>query len=92
MKFTSEKKGSDSLTPSTLPFIDALVERQPDTGFHTTVHRKKTFAGHMTKWDNFVPKSYKLNAVSLMVYKVTTICSTYRALHDEFDFIPARST
>ena len=92
MKFTSEKEGSDSLPPSTLPFIGVLFERQPDIGFHTKVHGKKTFSGDMTKWDSFVPKSYTYNAISSMVHRATTICSTYRVLHEEFDFIPARST
>ncbi|CAF3862070.1 unnamed protein product, partial [Rotaria sp. Silwood1] len=90
-QYTAEKKRSTEEKKSTpriaLSFLDVLVERQPNIGFESRKYRKETFTGLLTKWDSFVPKQYKYNAISTMVYRATRICSTYEALHDEFDII-----
>jgi len=84
LKFTVEEERSGS---HTIPFLEVLVQRQPGIGFRTRVYRKSTFTGLLTKWDSFVPKKYKLNAISIMVYRAIKICSTDKALHNEFNFI-----
>ena len=38
-----------------------------------------------------MPKNYKYNAISTLAYRATKLCSTYRALHEEFYFIRALS-
>ncbi|CAF3195184.1 unnamed protein product [Rotaria socialis] len=84
IKFTIEKENLES---NSIPFLDALVQRQAGIGFHTKIYRKDTFSGLITKWDSFVPKSYKYSAISSMAYRAMKICSTHQALHDEFEFI-----
>ncbi|CAF4398491.1 unnamed protein product, partial [Adineta steineri] len=70
-----------------LSFLGALVLRKPGAGFDTQIYRKETFSGLITKWSSFVPKSYKYNAISSMVYRARRICSTYEALSTELDEI-----
>ncbi|CAF3279221.1 unnamed protein product [Rotaria sp. Silwood2] len=82
-----EKEKKEDFIPQVLPFLDVLVRRQPDGGFETRVYRKPTFTSLTTKWDSFVPKTYKYNALSMKVYRAIKICSSYKALHDEFEFI-----
>jgi hypothetical protein len=91
IQYLTEKKDSTAekkpIRRIALSFLDVLVERQPSIGFETRKYRKETFTGLLTKWDSFVPKRYKYNAISTMAYRATIICSTYKALHDEFDII-----
>ncbi|CAF1492766.1 unnamed protein product [Adineta steineri] len=84
IKFTCEEE--DRYT-NKLPFLDVLVQRKPDEGFHTRIYRKPTFTGHITKWDSFVPKNYKYSALSTMVYRAIKICSSYDLLHRELNSI-----
>jgi hypothetical protein len=84
LKFTVEE---ERLEGHTIPFLNVLIQRLPGVGFRTRVYRKSTFSGLLTKWDSFVPKTYKYNAISTMAYIATRICSTYTALHNEFKFI-----
>ena len=84
IKFTVAKEDA---TAKSIAFLDVFGQRNSGIGFNTKLYRKETFTGLITKWDSFVPKSYKFNAISSMVYRAMKICSTYQALHDEFNFI-----
>jgi hypothetical protein len=76
-----EKKGS-------LPFLDAWITRSAETKkFQTAVYRKDTFTGLMTKWNSFVPKSYKKASIVTMIHRALPICSTYSSLEIEFENI-----
>ena len=55
--------------------------------FATTIYRKPTYTGLITKWNSFVPYSYKVSTISNMVYRAIRICSSYKLLHEEFEFI-----
>ena len=55
--------------------------------FATTIFRKPTYTGLITKWNSFVPYSYKVSTISSMVYRAIRICSSYKLLHEEFEFI-----
>jgi len=55
--------------------------------FSTTIYRKPTYTGLMTKWNSFVPHSYKVSTITSMVYRAIRICSTYKLLHEELEFI-----
>jgi hypothetical protein len=55
--------------------------------FNTTVYRKDTFSGLLNKWNSYVSKSYKVSAISNMVYRAINICSTYVLMDKEFEFI-----
>ena len=89
VKFTYEEEHP---IDHTLPFLDVLVQRQPNAGFRTKIYRKPTFTGLMTKWTSFVPKMYKYNAISTMVYRAIKICSSFVAIHKEFKTIKKLAT
>ena len=87
--FTYEEEKNNSLS-----FLDIQITRLNINNitnnsklFATTVHRKSTYAGLITKWHSFVPHSYKISTISNMVYRAIKICSTYKLMHDEFTFI-----
>ena len=69
-----------------LPFLDVLVYRK-NKKLETSVYRKSTYTGLMTKWSSFVPKRYKISAVSSMTYRAIQISSSFEIMHQEFDFI-----
>ncbi len=69
-----------------LPFLDVLVGRNNNT-FTTSVYRKPTYTGLLTKWSSYVPRSYKVSAISSMVYRPIRISSSFVLMHEEFDFI-----
>ncbi|CAF3047133.1 unnamed protein product [Rotaria sp. Silwood2] len=73
--------------PHVLPFLDVLVRRHPGGGFEARVYQKPTFTSLTTKWDSFVSKTYKYNALSTKIYRAIKICSSYTGLHREFEFI-----
>ena len=87
--FTYEEEKNNSLS-----FLDIQITRLHTNNiannskiFTTTVHRKSTYTGLITKWHSFVPRSYKISTISNMIYRAIKICSTYELMHDEFTFI-----
>ncbi|CAF4673899.1 unnamed protein product [Rotaria sp. Silwood1] len=84
VKFTSQEEGA---VTHKLPFLNVLIQRQEGIGFQTRIYRKPTFTGLITKWNSFVPKIYKYNTISVMVHHAIQICSSYKALHAEFQCI-----
>jgi hypothetical protein len=55
IKFTSEVE-----TDPSLPFLDVKVTRLSERQtFETSIYRKPTFTGLLTKWNAFVPMGYK---------------------------------
>ncbi|CAF3715913.1 unnamed protein product [Rotaria sp. Silwood1] len=55
--------------------------------FATTIYRKPTYTGLITKWSSFVPHTYKVSTISSMVYRAIRICSSYDLMHEQFEFI-----
>ena len=81
IKFTSENEVNGSL-----PFLDIFITKT-ETGFETSLFRKKTFTGLCTKFSSFIPLSYKRNLISTLTYRAYNICSTYFSLDKELRFI-----
>ena len=52
--------------PKQLSFLDVLIIRDFYT-FTTTIYRKNTYSGLLTKWNSYVPRSYKISAISNMI-------------------------
>jgi hypothetical protein len=78
----------DIETDQSLPFLDVKVTRLSERQtFETTIYRKPTFTGLMTKWNSFVPMSYKKAGIDSMIRRALSICSTYQSLAVEFDEI-----
>lgn len=87
IKFTCGKDNVEDSVTKSLAFLDVLIRKEVGMKFQTTIYRKPTYSGLMTKWDSFVPKSYKRSAISSMVYRAIRICSSHQEMHDQFDFI-----
>ena len=87
IQFTCEEEMEHRIS-----FLDVSIERAPtdlQTPFLTRVYRKPTFTGLLLKWASHVPRTYKVSAISSMVYRAIRICSTYKSLTQEFDKIRA---
>ncbi|CAF1553686.1 unnamed protein product [Adineta ricciae] len=88
IQFTMESELSGSLS-----FLDINIKRlstpTPSTHsfFETTVYRKPTFTGLLTKFTSFIPIQYKKSVISSMVYRAIRICSSYPLMDKEFTII-----
>ncbi|CAF2144860.1 unnamed protein product [Rotaria magnacalcarata] len=81
IQFTSVQEQNNELS-----FLDVLVRRN-NKRFETSVYRKPTYTNLLLKWSSFVPKSYKISAISCMVYRAIHISSSFTIMHKEFEFI-----
>ena len=75
IEFTQELEENNSL-----PFLDILVTHV-DNGFTTNLYRKKTFTGLYTHFHSLSPVQYKINLISVLIYRAFHICSSYKAFH-----------
>ena len=78
--FTKEKEDNGHIA-----FLDLNIYRHesPLTTFSTSVFRKKTFTGLLTKFDSCIPHSFKLNLISTFVYRAWHLSSSYLNFHKE---------
>ena len=72
----------DSEINEVLPFLDIKIKRETDK-FTTSIYRKPTFTGLMSKFYDFSPKEYKVNLIVTLVCRAYRICSDYFAFHNE---------
>ena len=72
----------DSEINEILPFLDIKIKRETNK-FVTSIYRKPTFTGLMSKFYDFSPQDYKLNLIATLVCRAYRICSDYFFLHDE---------
>ena len=77
IEFTQELEENNSL-----PFLDILVTHV-DNGFTTNLYRKKTFTGLYTHFHSLSPVQYKINLISVLIYRAFHICSSYKAFHSQ---------
>ena len=77
IKFTVEFENDNSI-----PFLDVLVTRD-DTGFSTSLYRKKTYTGLYSNFDSLAPDKYKANLISVLILRAFQICSSYVSFHQE---------
>ena len=84
IQFTCEMERNNSL-----PFLDILITRETNNRnlFSTSIYRKPAFTGLLLKWSSHVPHSCKVSAISSMIYRAIMICSSYTAMHTEFEDI-----
>ena len=71
IEFTQELEENNSI-----PFLDILVTHV-ENGFTTNLYRKKTFTGLYTHFDSLSPVQYKINFISVLIYRAFHICSFY---------------
>ena len=81
IKFTHENEIN-----SQLPFLDMCIKRDGNK-FHTSIYRKPTYTGLLSKYDSFTPILYKTNLVSTLTYRAHKLCSNYFNVHIDLTFI-----
>ena len=65
-----------------LPFLDVDVMVN-DNDIQFAVYRKPTFTGRLLNYNFLVPKVWKLNTVTSMVYRAYHLTSNWQLFHDE---------
>ena len=73
-------------TDKKLPFLDILLTRNGNS-ISTSIYRKPTFTGLGINFLSFIPEQFKINAMKTLFYRCYNICSDWRAIHMEFDFL-----
>ena len=71
---------------SILPFLDIKIKRNP-VNFETSIYRKPTFTGLMSKYYDFAPLDYKANLITTLVCRAFRISSNYLSFNKEIDFL-----
>ena len=57
------------------------------SGFSTTLYQKKTFTGLYTEFSSLAANKYKVNLISILIYRAFHIWSTYVSFHNEIQRI-----
>ena len=81
IKFTCEVEQSNQL-----PFLDCNITRV-NNKFQSSVFRKSTFTGLGISFFSFCTHKFKANAIKTLIHRAYRNCSTYFALHQEFEFL-----
>ena len=81
ISFTSEKEEGGILS-----FLDIKIKRET-TNFTTSIYRKPTFTGLMSKFYDFSPQEYKSNLICTLVCRAFRISSSYLSLDIEINFL-----
>ena len=81
IEFTVEVEENKSLS-----FLDIQIENR-ENGISTSVFRKGTFTGLMSKFQSATPIKYKMNLIMTLVTRAYRICSSYIGLHKELEFL-----
>ena len=76
MQFTSASEINNNIS-----FLDVNIHRK-NNKFETNVYRKQTFTGLGSRYDSFVPRSFKDNVITCLVHRAYRICSSFT----DFDF------
>ena len=80
IEFTCDKESD-----SRLPFLDINVTRGDI--FSTSIYRKPTFTGLLSKFSSFCPLKYKENLISTLVFRGYKLNSTFESFHKEIEFL-----
>ena len=76
----------DNEENSILPFLDIKIKRDIKH-FITSIYRKPTFTGLLSKFHDFAPMEYKENLISTLVCRAFRISSDYFLFHTEILFL-----
>ena len=77
IQFTVEDESNNFL-----PFLDILIQKE-GSNFSTSLYRKPTFTGLYTDFSTLSPNNYKVNLISMLVFRAFNICSSYINFHNE---------
>ena len=76
----------DNVFDCKLPFLDTCIELK-DNKLLTSIYRKPTFTGLLSKYDSFAPFPYKKNLISTLVFRAFNLSSDYIKFNTDKDFI-----
>jgi hypothetical protein len=69
-----------------LPFLDVRITRD-QSNLTTSLYRKPTFTGLLSKFSAFSPMLNKKNLVATLTYRAFKICSSFLNFHTEIEFL-----
>ena len=73
-------------TDGELPFLDILLTRRGNQ-ISTSIYRKPTFTGLGINFLSFIPEQFKINAITTLLFRCYNICSDWKSIHIELDFL-----
>ena len=82
IQFIPLSAAPDLENDNSIPFLDVLVTHD-DTGFSTSLYRKKTYTSLYSDFDSLAPDKYKTNLISVLIFRAFQICSSYVRFHQE---------
>ena len=71
---------------SILPFLDLKIEHK-DSFLTTSIYRKPTFTGLLSKFNSFTPSKYKENLIATLVHRGYRLCSNFLSIDHENNFL-----
>jgi len=81
INFTMETQENNSI-----PFLDLRISINDD-GLNFNVYRKPTYTGRLINFKWIVPNSWKIGIVKSSIMRAINLCSDWKKMHEEFDFI-----
>ena len=81
IKFTCDHE-----TNSQLPFLDLCVKRNGNY-FSTSIYRKPTYTGLLSKYDSFSPILYETNLAAILTYQAYKVRYTFINFDHDFTFV-----
>ena len=69
-----------------LNFLDICISRY-NNKFETSVYRKPTFTGLTMNFNSFIPKHFKYNLISCLIFRAFKICSSEILFDRELKFL-----
>ena len=83
IQFTTE----DAKPDGSLPFLDTLVQKQPDNSLLTSVYRKLTHTDLYLQWDSHHHLSAKYSVINILRHRAKTVFSNHHLLKEEEDHL-----
>ena len=81
MKFSFQKEKNRKLS-----LLDVEVSRERNK-FATTIYGKPTFSSVYTRFDSFLPTTYKFSMIYILFFRCYSICSNLTNFHNEVVFL-----
>ena len=79
IQFTTE----DAKPYGSLPFLDTLIQKQPDNSLSTSVYRKPTHTDLYLQWNSHHHLSAKYSVINTLRHSAKTVCSNQHLLEKE---------
>ena len=79
IQFTTE----DAKPDGSLPFLDTLIQKQPDNFLSTSVYRKPTHTDLYLQWNGHHHLSAKYSVINTLRHRAKTVCSNHHLLEGE---------